>query len=228
MHITPKHWNKSPHLSTQISTITDIEDFHDPNRRDDVMVEASQIGLVQEMNQVYPDNFDYEEHHSVVSRIIKEPAMLSKFEEEMQDEAITRIDHIDNRDVEFDYEDTEILRQTSSDITTRHQLKSYIENIIPDFTSYTFRDKNINHLGQIVQLVNYLLEPNEEEPDRNDIHAENIMHILLRRHSLMGLTDDPTPISYIIAKYWQLIETPTVSATFNNFFCFNSSLQTLT
>jgi hypothetical protein len=33
----------------------------------------------------------------------------------------------------------------------------------------------------------------------------------------MALTDDPTPISYIIANYWQLIETPTVSATFNNF-----------
>jgi hypothetical protein len=33
----------------------------------------------------------------------------------------------------------------------------------------------------------------------------------------MGLTDDPTPISYIIAKYWQLIDTPTVSTTFNNF-----------
>jgi hypothetical protein len=33
----------------------------------------------------------------------------------------------------------------------------------------------------------------------------------------MGLTDDTTPISYIISKYWQLIETPTVYATFNSF-----------
>jgi hypothetical protein len=33
----------------------------------------------------------------------------------------------------------------------------------------------------------------------------------------MGLTADPTPIRYIIAKYWQLIETPSISATFNNF-----------
>jgi hypothetical protein len=84
------------------------------------------------MNQLYPDNFDYEEHYPVVSRIITETAMLEKFEEEMQDESVTRIDHIDNPDVEFDYEDTEILKQTSSDITTRHRLKSHIENIIPD------------------------------------------------------------------------------------------------
>jgi hypothetical protein len=33
----------------------------------------------------------------------------------------------------------------------------------------------------------------------------------------MGLIDDPTSTSYSISKYWQLIETPTVSATFNNF-----------
>jgi hypothetical protein len=42
--------------------VTDIEDFHGPQRRDDVITEASQIGVVQEMNQLYPDNFEYEEH----------------------------------------------------------------------------------------------------------------------------------------------------------------------
>jgi hypothetical protein len=67
----------------------------------------------------------------VLSRIITEPAMFEKFEEEMQDELVTRIDHIDNPDVEFDYEDIEKLRQSSSDITTRFQLKSYIEIIFP-------------------------------------------------------------------------------------------------
>jgi hypothetical protein len=56
------------------------------------------------MDQLYPDNFDYEEHYPVVSRIIEGPAMLEKFEEEMQGQLVTRIDHIDNPDVEFDYE----------------------------------------------------------------------------------------------------------------------------
>jgi hypothetical protein len=36
--------------------------------------------------------------------------MLDKFEEGMQDELITRIDLIENPDVEYDYEDTNILR----------------------------------------------------------------------------------------------------------------------
>jgi hypothetical protein len=108
------------------------------------------------MNQFYPGNFEYEEHYPVISRIIEEPAMLEKFEEEMQDELVTRIDHIDNPDVEFDYEDANILKQLSSDIKTRSQLKSYIEDNIPDFKSYTFSDKNITHLGPIVHLVNKL------------------------------------------------------------------------
>jgi hypothetical protein len=125
--------------------VTDIEDFHDPNRRDDVIDEASQIGLVQEMNQLYPDEYDYEEHCPVISRIIQEPEMLGKFGEEMQGEFVTRIDHIDNPDVEYDYEDTNILRRLSTDITTRSQLKYYIEDNIPNFTSYTFSDKTINH-----------------------------------------------------------------------------------
>jgi hypothetical protein len=117
------------------------------------------------MNQLYPDNYEYEEHYPVVSRIITEPAMLDKFEEELQDELVTRINQIDNPYVEFDYEDTNILRQLSSDIKTRSQLKSFIEDNIPDFTSYTFSDKNFNHLGPIVQLVNKLLGPNLEELD---------------------------------------------------------------
>jgi hypothetical protein len=43
------------------------------------------------------------------------------------------------------------------------------------------------------------------------------MHILLRGDVLMGKTDDSTLISYVMSIYWQLIETPSISTTFNNF-----------
>jgi Mg2+/Co2+ transporter CorC len=95
----------------------------------------------------------------------------------------------------------------------RFQLKQYIEDSTLDFNIYSFNDKIYNHLASISQLI----ETPIHNQGVNDEERKNIMHILQIKDESMRSNDDATSYSDIIAKCWQLIETPTVSAMLHNF-----------
>jgi hypothetical protein len=62
------------------------EDYLNPETRDDVITQASQVGLFKEVSMQKPDNYDFEGHTPVISNIIEDQDYLPQFQAVMEEE----------------------------------------------------------------------------------------------------------------------------------------------
>jgi hypothetical protein len=112
--------NKRP-LST-LSGVNRIENYHNPETRGDVIIQASQEGLFQEVNPQEPESYDLEEHTPVVSNVIKDQSYLEQFQKAKESEEVTILDYIDHPDYDMNYENVGVLELYEGNIPTRSDL----------------------------------------------------------------------------------------------------------
>jgi hypothetical protein len=195
-----------------VDLVMNKEDYIDPNLRDDVIVQASQVRLFQKVNMTKTENLDYEGNNPIISDDIKDLDFRKDFNREMTEKEIVRINNIKHLNFDEDHEQAVILRMAEGDIYTRFKLKEYIETSVSDWKIYTFKRRINNHLASLTNFIQ-LLVTNQGE---NDIDTESLMHILQRRFDKISYSIDAIGISYI-TNFFKLFQTPTVSNTFNSF-----------
>jgi hypothetical protein len=122
------------------SWVNGTEDYHDPLRRDDVITQASQVGLFQEEHMKEPNFYGFEEHSPVISNIIINQSYLPNFQEAMEGQAVIILDTIDHPDYDMDYELTGELELCERGIITGSDLFSFVKNNVHYFKSFRFDD----------------------------------------------------------------------------------------
>jgi hypothetical protein len=69
--------------------VANNKDYWDCQRREDIIIQASQGELFQEENISEPENYDFEEYLPMLRREIKDPNFLESFEQAMNSEQVT-------------------------------------------------------------------------------------------------------------------------------------------
>jgi hypothetical protein len=85
-------------LST-LQWVNGTEDYLNPETGEDVITQASQVSLFQEVNMQEPDNYDFEEQTPIISNVIEVSRPLPQFQAVMEEEVII-LDNIDHPDCE--------------------------------------------------------------------------------------------------------------------------------
>jgi hypothetical protein len=102
-----------------------LEDYHDSDRREDVIAQTSQIGLFQEANAAGPpENKTFEERENIIG---EDQEIPSKFQEKLGTEEWKRLDVNEYPNVEEDHQQSKILNAKLIKIITQNELRRYIE-----------------------------------------------------------------------------------------------------